>query len=454
MTCEFDLEVLWLTLLEEWEGQGSFVVVLVNNGLGLAQDAQVCYLGPLPNSVYWSTAKGYGCVHGGQHKLNAYMACHHKQAHSISILGSHPIQQSILFYSQSNLWASASALTDRVPATQSLKREVGTVALWPQARACWVRVERGEKEWGLMVGWCGSEWVHSLIEFNSDWKYLCCEGGCVMVVVVVVFNWEEVWLWSSVFEFAMMNNQYAVEIAWSLVETLMLWTAGVSLLVLHTFLYTINNCGLLPANQPAACQPHNLQRERWDYRAMASSQGMLNEGKGKRKREGFDGWVVWRWVWWSVSSTVVNVSPSTRSSWLRSSQVCIKTGVFLRARPVCWCWDVMSNMDNEQVVQKEEWLWGWCCTAAISPMPGGTQHCVPYCTMRLSFFWIMGGTMYLQGMSFVIVESRRSQWVHLPVRRLTTTISLIASFLSHFLSVDTRWWVFFSCVCCVSQKLS
>ena len=52
MTCEFDLEVLWLTLLEEWEGQGPFVVVLVNCGLGQAQDAQVCYLGPLPNSVY------------------------------------------------------------------------------------------------------------------------------------------------------------------------------------------------------------------------------------------------------------------------------------------------------------------------------------------------------------------------------------------------------------------
>ena len=42
------------------------------------------------------------------------------------------------------------------------------------------------------------------------------------MVVVVVFNWEEVWLLSSVFEFAMINNQYTVEIAWPLVETLML----------------------------------------------------------------------------------------------------------------------------------------------------------------------------------------------------------------------------------------
>ena len=51
------------------------------------------------------------------------------------------------------------------------------------------------------------------------------ESTCVvkgMCVMVVVFNWEEVWLLSSVFEFAMMNNQYAVEIACSLVETLML----------------------------------------------------------------------------------------------------------------------------------------------------------------------------------------------------------------------------------------
>ena len=36
-----------------------------------------------------------------------------------------------------------------------------------------------------------------------------------------------------------------------------------TILYICFFSYTINNCGLLPVNQPAACQPHNLQRERW-----------------------------------------------------------------------------------------------------------------------------------------------------------------------------------------------
>ena len=33
------------------------------------------------------------------------------------------------------MWASVSVPTDSVPTTQSPKREVGTIALWPQARA-------------------------------------------------------------------------------------------------------------------------------------------------------------------------------------------------------------------------------------------------------------------------------------------------------------------------------
>ena len=40
------------------------------------------------------------------------------------------------FFSQSILWASASEPAGSVPATQSREREVGTIALWPHARAC------------------------------------------------------------------------------------------------------------------------------------------------------------------------------------------------------------------------------------------------------------------------------------------------------------------------------
>ena len=45
------------------------------------------------------------------------------------------------------------------------------------------------------------------------------------------------------------------------------------------FFLTIKFCGLLPEYQLAACQPHSLKRERGgDYCAMASCQGVLNEG--------------------------------------------------------------------------------------------------------------------------------------------------------------------------------
>ena len=47
------------------------------------------------------------------------------------------------------LWASVRVPTDSVPTTQSPKRRVGTIAIWPQARACFVRVERGKKREGF-----------------------------------------------------------------------------------------------------------------------------------------------------------------------------------------------------------------------------------------------------------------------------------------------------------------
>ena len=34
------------------------------------------------------------------------------------------------------LWASARVPAGSMPSTQSQQREVGTIALWPQARAC------------------------------------------------------------------------------------------------------------------------------------------------------------------------------------------------------------------------------------------------------------------------------------------------------------------------------
>ena len=47
------------------------------------------------------------------------------------------------------MWASVSVPTDSVPTTQSLKRKVGTIMLWPQARACLVRVKRERKRVGF-----------------------------------------------------------------------------------------------------------------------------------------------------------------------------------------------------------------------------------------------------------------------------------------------------------------
>ena len=40
------------------------------------------------------------------------------------------------YHSQSIMWASVRVPTDNMPTTQSPKREVGTIVLWPQAKAC------------------------------------------------------------------------------------------------------------------------------------------------------------------------------------------------------------------------------------------------------------------------------------------------------------------------------
>ena len=44
------------------------------------------------------------------------------------------------------LWASVSEQTDSMPTTQSSKRKVRTISIWPLVRACFMRVERGERE--------------------------------------------------------------------------------------------------------------------------------------------------------------------------------------------------------------------------------------------------------------------------------------------------------------------
>ena len=155
-------------------------------------------------------------------------------------------------------------------------------------------------------------------------------------------------------------------------------------------------------NVPAPQSP----KRGWDYRAMASSQGTLSDGwKRGEEMVGFDWWMVWKWESWGVSSILVNVSPSTRPSSLRDNHVCIIASVFLQTWPVCLCWHVLPNVGTVWGVQKVEWLWGWChCRAAISPMPGSIQHCVP-CHLVCPSFWMAVGTVCLQEMSVVFVVS-------------------------------------------------
>ena len=95
-------------------------------------------------------------------------------------------------------------------------------------------------------------------------------------------------------------------------------------LTLWCFLFTINYVGFcLCANWQS---PNNKLSEGRgeDYHDMTLCQGVLSES-WKRDEEwvGFDWWVVWKWVSWHVSSTVVNVSPCTRPLSLRDSHVCV-----------------------------------------------------------------------------------------------------------------------------------
>ena len=54
------------------------------------------------------------------------------------------------FHSQSIMWASVRVPTDNMPTTQSPKREVGTIARWPHAKACWVKVGF---DWWMVWKW-------------------------------------------------------------------------------------------------------------------------------------------------------------------------------------------------------------------------------------------------------------------------------------------------------------
>ena len=58
---------------------------------------------------------------------------------SMSTTSTHPqsaVTVQCVFFHNQILWASARVPAGSVPATQSQKREVGTIALWPHARAC------------------------------------------------------------------------------------------------------------------------------------------------------------------------------------------------------------------------------------------------------------------------------------------------------------------------------
>ena len=84
---------------------------------------------------------------------------------------------------------------------------------------------------------------------------------------------------------------------------------------------------------------HTVSKERGgDYCAMASCQGVLNEGWKRVKEGGFDWWMVWKWVSWGGSSTLVNISPCTRPSCMRNSLVCIKSCNCCLHHGLCLCW--------------------------------------------------------------------------------------------------------------------
>ena len=132
-----------------------------------------------------------------------------------------------------------------------------------------------------------------------------------------------------------------------------------SVLVEHGERFIHNQlCGLLSKCQLTACQPRSLKRERLGTIALwPQARACWVRVKRERKRVGFDWWVVWKWVSWCVSSTVVNVSPFTRPSSLRDSHMCITAGVFLRARSVWWCWHVLPNVGTVWVIVVLWWVW-------------------------------------------------------------------------------------------------
>ena len=97
---------------------------------------------------------------------------------------------------------------------------------------------------------------------------------------------------------------------------------------------------------------HPISKERGGgYRAMASSRDVLREG-WKRVKEGeFDWWMVWKWMSWVVINTCQCQSMHPLPRVLRNSLVCIKTNVFLPARPIPWCWHVLPGLDTVQGVR-------------------------------------------------------------------------------------------------------
>ena len=107
---------------------------------------------------------------------------------------------------------------------------------------------------------------------------------------------------------------------------------------------------------------------RYDHKS-----GRVEWGLKERWRdEGFDCWMVWKWVWWGVSSTVVNVSPFTHPSSLRDSHIFT---INLRASVSV----PTDSVPTTQSLKREVWsiaLWpqarvcnshAWCCF--VAPLP-------------------------------------------------------------------------------------
>ena len=85
-------------------------------------------------------------------------------------------------------------------------------------------------------------------------------------------------------------------------------------------------CGLLSKCQLTVPTTQSPKREVGTIALQPQAKACWVKVKRERKRVGFDWWMVWKWVSWGVSSTVVNVSPRTRPSSLGDSLVCIIAG--------------------------------------------------------------------------------------------------------------------------------